>query len=85
MLNKRMENVEKKDEIGGGGIFGSVNISTIFLKNREAFNIGAPHIEKKSFETVRFLMLMKARPNCPLHLIMVITLLSPTREMLLTF
>ena len=56
-----------------------------FAAGGEAFDIGAPHIENESFETVRFVMLMKARPNCPTHLIMVLLPLSPTREMLLTF
>ena len=51
----------------------------------EGFDIGAPHIEKWSFETVRFVMLMKARPKCLTHLIVVLLSLSPTREMLLTF
>ena len=51
----------------------------------EVFGIGAPHIENESFKTVRFVMLMKARPNCPKHLIMVLLSLPPTREMLLTF
>ena len=56
-----------------------------FTASCEAFNIGAPHIEKESLEIVRFVMLMKARPNRPTHLIMVLALLSPTREMLLIF
>ena len=56
-----------------------------FTTSSEAFNIGAPHIEKESLETVRFVMLMKARPNCPVHLILVLSLLSSTREILLTF
>ena len=75
--------------VEGGGLFGKVNEYNIFLNRLisscEVFDIGAPHIEKESFETVRFVMLMKARPNCPTHLIMALSLLSPTREILLTF
>ena len=52
---------------GAGRIFGKVNEPIIFL-NLKAFGIRVPHIEKESFKTVRFVMLMKARPNCPTHL-----------------
>ena len=70
---------------GAGRVFGIVKKSIIFLNSHESFDTGAPHIEKKSFETVRFVILMKARSNCPVHLITMLSLLSPTREILLTF
>ena len=56
---------------GAGRIFGKVNEPIIFLNILKAFGIGAPHSEKWSFETVRLVRLMKARPNCPTHLISV--------------
>ena len=75
--------------VEGGGLFGKVNEYNIFMNRLdpscEVFDIGAPHIEKESFETISFVMLMKARPNSPTHLITVLSSLSPTREMLLTF
>ena len=77
-----MENVERMGEIIVNGSYVSLNR---FVTSCEAFNIGAPHIDKWNFETVRFVMLMKTRPNSPTHFIMVPLLLSPTREMLLTF
>ena len=70
-------------------LFGKVKGSYVplnrFVASCKAPDIEAPHFEKWSFETVRFVMLMKARPNSPTHLIRVLSLLSPTREMLLIF
>ena len=65
-------------------MFGKANDCVISF-NRLVASCEAPHIEKESFETVRFVMLMKARLNSPTHMIVVVLSLSPTREMLLAF
>ena len=80
MPKKQMDTIERSCKIFGKGSECVIK----FVTSCEA-SIGAPHIEKESLETVRCVMLMKARPNSPTHLIMVLSLLSPTREMLLIF
>ena len=64
----------------------SYNISLRLVESCEAY-IGylSPADRKGEFETVRFVMFMKTRPNSPTHLITVLLSLPPTREMLLTF
>ena len=79
MPNKQMDAIEQSCKI-----FGKGSECVKFVTSCEA-SIGAPHVEKESLETVRFVMLMKAKPNSPTHLIMVLSLVSPTREILLTF
>ena len=80
MPNNHMDTIERSCKIFGKGSECVIK----FVTSCEA-SIGAPHVEKESLETVRFVMLMKTRPNRPMHLIMVLSLVSPTREMLLTF